>query len=105
MSTIEKGRPMIESTNHEQDQLREAVRQRYAAAATSVAREHATAESALLPVLDASGCCGTPADAGCGSGTASDRKSVITTDLYAIDEVADLPSAAVLASLGCGNPT
>src|SRR5919199_329785 len=31
--------------------------------------------------------------------------SVITSDLYAIDEVADLPSAAVLASLGCGNPT
>jgi SAM-dependent methyltransferase len=30
---------------------------------------------------------------------------VITSDLYAVDEVADLPSAAVLASLGCGNPT
>jgi SAM-dependent methyltransferase len=32
-------------------------------------------------------------------------RSVITSDLYAIDEVAGLPSAAVLASMGCGNPT
>jgi len=30
---------------------------------------------------------------------------VITQDLYAVDEVAALPSTAVLASLGCGNPT
>jgi SAM-dependent methyltransferase len=56
-------------------------------------------------VLDTSGCCGTAAGAGCGCGTASDSKSVITSDLYSIEDVADLPSAAVLASLGCGNPT
>jgi ubiquinone/menaquinone biosynthesis C-methylase UbiE len=30
---------------------------------------------------------------------------MITSDLYATAEVADLPAAAVLASLGCGNPT
>jgi len=30
---------------------------------------------------------------------------VITQDLYAIDEVAELPSTAVLASLGVANPT
>jgi SAM-dependent methyltransferase len=94
---------MTESTTQEHDQLREAVRQRYAAAATRVAQDHALAESAL-PVLDASGCCATPA-AGCGCGSGSDTKSAITSHLYAIDEVADLPSAAVLASLGCGNPT
>jgi SAM-dependent methyltransferase len=105
MSTIEKGRPMTESTTQEQDQLREMVRQRYAAAATRVAQEHATAESALVPVLNTAGCCGTAAGAGCGCGTDTDSKSVITSDLYAVDEVADLPSAAVLASLGCGNPT
>ena len=80
---------MTESTNEGQDKVREAVRQRYAAAATRVAHERATAESAL-PVLDAGGCCPT---------------SVVTSNLYARDEVADLPSAAVLASLGCGNPT
>jgi len=30
---------------------------------------------------------------------------LITSDLYAISDVQDLPTAAVLASLGCGNPT
>jgi len=58
-----------------------------------VAQGHIPAESAL-PVLDTSGCCST-----------ADTKDVISSDLYAVDEVADLPSAAVLASLGCGNPT
>jgi SAM-dependent methyltransferase len=91
---------MTESTTQNQEQLREAVRQRYAAAATKVAQEHAWAESAL-PVLDTSGCCGSDVSCSC----SPDSKSVITSDLYAIDEVAELPSAAVLASLGCGNPT
>lgn len=45
--------------------------------------------------LDTTGCCS----------TSSDTRSVITGDLYAVDEVAALPAAAVLASLGCGNPT
>jgi arsenite methyltransferase len=94
---------MAGSTTQDQDQLREAVRRRYAAAATRAAQQHATAESAL-PVLDTHGCCAT-AGAGCGCGTGTSTKSVIISDLYAIDEVADLPSAAVLASLGCGNPT
>jgi SAM-dependent methyltransferase len=93
---------MTESTVQDPDQLREAVRQRYAAAATRVAQEHTWAESAL-PVLDPTSCCST--DAACGCDSTSDSKSVITSDLYAVDEVADLPSAAVLASLGCGNPT
>jgi arsenite methyltransferase len=85
---------MTESTTRDQAQVREAVRQRYAAAATKVIQEHAFSESAL-PVLDTTGgsCCGT------------DPKSVITSDLYAIDEISELPSTAVLASLGCGNPT
>jgi SAM-dependent methyltransferase len=94
---------MTESTTQDQDQLHEAVRRRYAAAATRVARDHALAESAL-PVVDVGGCCSTTAT-GCGCGTGSGDKSVITSDLYAIDQVADLPPAAVLASLGCGNPT
>jgi SAM-dependent methyltransferase len=94
---------MTESTTQDQDQLREAVRQRYAAAATRVAQDHALAESAL-PVLDAGGCCSTTNTA-CGCGTGAGTTSVITSNLYGIDEVAELPSAAVLASLGCGNPT
>jgi arsenite methyltransferase len=91
---------MTESTNQHHEQLREAVRQRYAAAATKVTQEQAWAESGL-PVLNTSACCGS--DSSCGGGT--DTRSVITSDLYASDEVGDLPSAAVLASLGCGNPT
>jgi SAM-dependent methyltransferase len=93
---------MTESTIQDQDQLREAVRQRYAAAATRVTEEHTWAESAL-PVLDTNSCCSS--DAACNCNSTAENKSVITSDLYAVDEVADLPSAAVLASLGCGNPT
>jgi hypothetical protein len=93
---------MTELTIQDQGQLREAVRQRYAAAATRVTEEHTWAESAL-PVLDTNSCCSS--DAACSCNSTADDKSEITSDLYAVDEVADLPSAAVLASLGCGNPT
>src|SRR6266508_4326302 len=60
------------------DAIREAVRTRYAAAATS-----------------ATSCCGTSAN----------DASVISSELYTVDEIGELPTAAVLASLGCGNPT
>jgi SAM-dependent methyltransferase len=95
---------MTESTtqDQEQEQRREAVRRRYAAAATRVSQEHTWAESAL-PVLDATSCCSSVSACSCNS--TRDNKSVITSDLYAVDDVAELPSAAVLASLGCGNPT
>jgi hypothetical protein len=93
---------MTDVTTQDQEQLREAVRQRYAAAATRVTQEHASAESAL-PVLDTSACCSS-SDAACSCGTSA-TGDAITSNLYAADEVADLPSTAVLASLGCGNPT
>ena len=89
---------MTDATTQDPDQLREAVRERYAAAAARVAQEHSRAESAL-PVLNTGSCCSS--DTSCGT----DTRSVITSDLYAFDDVAELPSAAVLASLGCGNPT
>ena len=70
--------------------IREAVRTRYAAAAVA----------ASSPASQSS-CCGSSSSC-CGStGTAS----VISSELYSIDEVGELPTAAVLASLGCGNPT
>jgi arsenite methyltransferase len=43
-----------------------------------------------------SSCCG-PAPGGCAD--------PITSTLYALSETADLPSEAIAASLGCGNPT
>jgi arsenite methyltransferase len=70
--------------------IREAVRTRYAAAATAVSSKSAEA-----------GCCGsTSSRCGC-----SADSSAISSDLYTMDEVGELPTAAVLASLGCGNPT
>jgi arsenite methyltransferase len=47
---------------------------------------------------------GKTASCGCGCGT-SDTRDPITSDLYGAQETAGLPAEAVLASLGCGNPT
>lgn len=58
-------------------------------------------------VLDAGGsaaCCG-PVNSCCGGAAADGRADPITSNLYARGETDQLPSAAVLASLGCGNPT
>jgi SAM-dependent methyltransferase len=67
-------------------EIREAVRERYAASARS-----------SLGLADGVPGCGS----GCGCGTA--EKDPISIDLYAAD---DAPSAGALAaSLGCGNPT
>jgi ubiquinone/menaquinone biosynthesis C-methylase UbiE len=47
---------------------------------------------------------GKSAGCGCGCGTGA-AKDPITSDLYAAQETSGLPAEAVLASLGCGNPT
>ena len=65
--------------------LQQAVRERYGAIASSVARASGNP-----------GCCG-PTDCGCGD--------PITSNLYSDAETSGLPADAVLASLGCGNPT
>jgi arsenite methyltransferase len=41
----------------------------------------------------------------CGSGCGCGSEDPITSDLYTALETAELPKEAVLASLGCGNPT
>src|SRR5436305_12003450 len=64
--------------------VREIVRERYGAAARRVREGAATS-------CCSSSCCG--------------GKDPITSDLYADAETAGLPVEAVLASLGCGNPT
>ena len=72
------------------EQVREAVRERYAASATSV----------LAAEPQAVGCCGT---GGCCGGSSAQVVDPISADLY---DAADAPSATALAaSLGCGNPT
>jgi SAM-dependent methyltransferase len=70
------------------DSLREAVRARYARAALAVDEERPGS------------CCGAAASTCCG-----DTGDVFGESLYPADERADLPETAVLASLGCGNPT
>jgi arsenite methyltransferase len=49
--------------------------------------------------------CGSPAGDCCGGAACSGGVDPITANLYVNGETAELPNAAVLASLGCGNPT
>jgi ubiquinone/menaquinone biosynthesis C-methylase UbiE len=67
------------------EQVRETVRERYAQAA--------------LKVLDTNTGCG------CGPACCGVSDDPITRDLYDSVSTSSLPEAAVLASLGCGNPT
>ena len=66
--------------------LKSTVKEKYGAAATRAA-------SGAVAI----GCCGSPTDSGCGD--------PITSNLYDLSEQSGLPAEAVLASLGCGNPT
>lgn len=75
--------------------IREQVRERYAEAATAVAQGHDDAAA-----FDASGCCGSGDGESCCGGT-----TVFGPKLYAALDDEQLPQEAVLASLGCGNPT
>jgi arsenite methyltransferase len=79
------------------DTLREQVRSRYAAAALQVSSGQGNCG------------CGQPADCGCGGGccgaTATAEEPGFGAELYAAADRDTLPDAAVLASLGCGNPT
>ncbi|MEY3702039.1 MAG: hypothetical protein RI891_1331 [Gemmatimonadota bacterium] len=56
------------------------------------------------PATDTAGCCG-PVNSCCGGAAFNGSVDPITSNLYVNGETDELPSAAVLASLGCGNPT
>jgi len=64
--------------------IRQVVRQKYG-------------EAALRVKSGGSSCCGATAATGCAD--------PITSDLYDASQIGQLPQEAVLASLGCGNPT
>jgi len=86
--------------------LRDAVRERYGAAARRVAEGIAASETAATAGAAATASCCAPADGSsgcCGSSTAS--WDPITADLYDEGQAAGIPAEALLASLGCGNPT
>jgi arsenite methyltransferase len=79
------------------DTLTEIVRERYGEAARRV-----------VELQSAASCCGpvsAPASSCCGGAAFTGMVDPITSNLYVSGEADQLPSAAVLASLGCGNPT
>ena len=67
--------------------VKEAVQSKYGAIARQVEQTKTSSGCGT-----SGGCCGSSADP-------------VTRDLYAADEVCGIPEEAVLASLGCGNPT
>ena len=74
----------------DQRELREIVRDRYAAAATVTTSADPTPAS----------CCNAE-----GAIVTDEQREQFGNVLYALEERQELPEAAVLASLGCGNPT
>ena len=74
---------MADQLTTDPEAIREAVRERYAAAATGVA-----------------GCC-----AGDVAALRDDEREAFGAELYEASDRDELPDAAKLASLGCGNPT
>src|SRR5882757_3899247 len=86
--------------------LREQVRERYAAAATAVTLGGTNSEA-----VEAEGCCGPSASesGSCCSAGSCAPESVQVDDtfgvgMYSVDEQDALPPEALAASLGCGNP-
>ena len=78
----------------DQDALRDQVRARYATAATRASSGDCG--------------CGQPADCGCGDGCCGGvtaEEPGFGAELYAALDREQLPDTALLASLGCGNPT
>ncbi len=83
-------------------ELREQVRQRYAAAAVTV-----TAGGTNADALAVEGCGGAgTADSCCGGTTtlAAEVDESFGAALYSVEEQSELPADALSASLGCGNP-
>ncbi len=74
------------------EEIRAKVRERYGATAQRVADG---ASACCAPGSESSGCCG----------STTESWDPITAELYDAGQTAGLPAEALLASLGCGNPT
>lgn len=74
--------------------IRELVRERYGAAARLVLEARGRASCCSDQASGPGSCC-----------EAAPAEDSITTDLYSEMEAKDVPETALLASLGCGNPT
>jgi arsenite methyltransferase len=103
------------------NEIQQVVRDRYAEAAIAAGTARTVAEIVhLAPEATAAtccddGCCGTAstaldgtqtlaAEPCCGDGCCSDASATYGLELYDAAEREGMPSAALLASLGCGNP-
>ncbi|HET6261083.1 MAG TPA: arsenite methyltransferase [Chloroflexia bacterium] len=87
----------MDSDTQVQDvEIRETVRERYGQAALKV-----------LSGTGSASCCGSEGDSACcGTGaTTATGGDPITSNLYVSGEASEVPTEALLASLGCGNPT
>ncbi|HVT11360.1 MAG TPA: arsenite methyltransferase [Fimbriimonadaceae bacterium] len=86
------------------EDVRELVKQKYGEAALRVLSGQGGAccggSSAMGEV-----CCGTDTKAEAEEGCCSNVQDPITSNLYSEAEASEIPEAAILASLGCGNPT
>ena len=95
---------MAEVTADEGRGLKEEIRDRYAERAREVSEQGRAACCGPAPAT--SSCCGpVPAASSCCGPTAVLPNDEFARGLYSIGETSELPREAVLASLGCGNPT
>jgi arsenite methyltransferase len=76
-------------------EIRATVKERYGAAALRVTQGEAAGAACCAPATGSSGCCG----------STTDSWDPITADLYDAGQTEGIPAEALLASLGCGNPT
>ncbi len=74
---------------------------------TLVREKYGDAARRVLATGEAASCCGPTGavNSCCGGDAFNGSVDPITSNLYVNGETDELPSAAVLASLGCGNPT
>jgi SAM-dependent methyltransferase len=84
---------MTMTTNAGTTELTRIVKEKYGEAARRV-----------MGAGEPASCCG-PVNSCCGGSAFNGSTDPITSNLYINGETAELPSAALLASLGCGNPT
>ncbi len=86
------------ATIDEREDLTATVQEKYGAAARRVL------DSIEAGAATGASCCG-PVNSCCGGAAFDGATDPITSNLYVTGETDELPEAAVLASLGCGNPT
>jgi len=83
------------TTINDNERIHEQVRERYAGAALEVLEQEADV---------AVGCCGPAAEESCCGSEGKALEPELARSLYSAIDLDEIPSAASLASLGCGNP-